>query len=90
MWPYKADRAVPGVYTVTLTVTNDQQNAEAVAVSTFEIGKSTNRAVECTAEGCTPTEPTARGEGGRDTPALGPLAALAALALAAVALRRRR
>lgn len=90
VWPYKADRAVPGVYTVTLRVSNDQQSAEAIAVSTFEIGRGGNRAVGCTAEGCTPSGPAGDGERDRGAPGLGPLAGLAALGAAAAVLRRRR
>lgn len=39
-WPYAADGALDGLYTVTLTVTNDQGTAQATAVTQFQIGKS--------------------------------------------------
>jgi MYXO-CTERM domain-containing protein len=87
VWPYKADRAAPGVYTVTFTAKNDRGNAEAVAVSQFEIGKR-NSAMECDAEGCGPTEPV-DDDGRRATPAVPAGLALAALA-ALASVRRRR
>jgi hypothetical protein len=88
VWPYKADRAQPGLYTVTFTARNDQGTATAEAVSQFEIGKSTNEAIECDALGCRPTEPEDK-DTDRDAPGVGLVAALAALAAVAVGLRRR-
>lgn len=38
LWDYQADQAKDGIYTVTLYAQNDQQTAEAYAVSTFQIG----------------------------------------------------
>jgi hypothetical protein len=37
-WPYSKDGASDGLYTVTLTVTNDQGTAQATAVTQFQIG----------------------------------------------------
>jgi hypothetical protein len=39
LWPFKADRAQNGLYTVTLTVKNDQETATATGIAQFEIGK---------------------------------------------------
>lgn len=41
VWPYKADRAANGLYTVEVKFMNDQRNAEAVGIAQFEIGKGT-------------------------------------------------
>jgi hypothetical protein len=91
VWPYKADRAEPGVYSVTFTARNDQGTAEAVAVSQFEIGRGGNVAVECDDAGCRPTEPEGGSGGdGRGAPGLGLVALLGALGAVAVAVRRRR
>ncbi len=38
VWNYQADQAKPGIYTFTLRIQNDQQNAEAEAVATFQLG----------------------------------------------------
>jgi hypothetical protein len=41
VWPYKADAAKDGVYTINLKVFNDQHTAFATGIAQFEIGKNT-------------------------------------------------
>ncbi|MEA3136059.1 MAG: hypothetical protein QOC71_340, partial [Thermoplasmata archaeon] len=50
VWPYKADRATEGVYTVSLLVRNDQGTATATADATFELGR--NVATVCDQKTC--------------------------------------
>ncbi len=38
VWPYKQDRAADGLYTVDLSVWNDQRTAQAFGTAQFEIG----------------------------------------------------
>jgi hypothetical protein len=87
VWPYKADRAVDGEYTVSLLVRNDQRTAVATADATFELGKQITTV--CDEKGCGTEGP---GPSDRDNEAPGlaaPLAALAALALAFFVRRRQ-
>jgi hypothetical protein len=88
VWPYKLDRAAPGVYKVHMELSNDQHTAKATADTEFEVGRNT--ALNCTAgAGCTPEGPGVDG-GSHGAPAVTtPLSALA-LAGVAVAVRRRR
>jgi hypothetical protein len=87
-WPYKLDRAAPGVYRVHLEVSNDQHTAKAVADTQFEVGRNT--ALNCTVGGCVPEGPRGTGDPkGVPAPAA-PLAALALAGAGVAAARRRR
>ena len=86
VWPYKADQAANGPYTVSLLVRNDQQTATATADAVFELGRQVTTV--CDETGCTSGGP---GPAGDDNQAPGPAAVLLAAAILglAVFLRRR-
>jgi hypothetical protein len=87
VWPYKADQAVDGVYTVSLLVRNDQGTATATADAVFELGRGVTTV--CDLEDCRTEGPGPRGSGNE---APGPAAVAGPLALLGVgaALRQRR
>jgi hypothetical protein len=94
VWPYRLDGAQDGLYTVRLEVKNDQEQATAFGVATFEIGSG--RIVGCgdgevtQSSGACSTEVQVDGQGGgKDSPGIGALAILAGLGAATVLLRRR-
>jgi hypothetical protein len=91
-WPYKVDRAVPGVYTVHLEAQNDQGTATATADTTFEIGKSGNSALNCTLGTDCKNEGPALTSSHHASPGAGlPLSVLGLVAAASAgALRRRK
>ncbi len=87
IWPYKAESARPGIYTVTLRVSNDQETAQSVAIAKFEIGEHNRPICSTGADGTEtcddpigPTNPTPAAPIGLLMLALGTLA---------VSLRRR-
>jgi hypothetical protein len=86
VWPYKADHAEDGTYTVRLLARNDQQTATATADAVFQVGDQVT--TFCDEKGCTSSGPGPRSE---DNQAPGPAGLLLALALVGVAagLRRR-
>jgi hypothetical protein len=91
VWPFKQDRAAPGVYKVHLEVANDQHTALATADTEFEVGKGGGgSALNCTlGDGCNPEGPGVDGSG-HGAPGLGvPALATGLAAVAAVAARRR-
>lgn len=89
VWPYKEDGAKDGVYTVSLSVTNDQETAKAVGEVRFQIGKAEGEALPP----CPEDEPNAvncarpDSDGSKKTP--GPALALLVGLIAAAARRRR-
>ncbi|HUR25477.1 MAG TPA: hypothetical protein VM327_05635 [Candidatus Thermoplasmatota archaeon] len=88
VWPYKADKAADGTYTVSLLVRNDQQTATATADAVFELGRQVTTA--CDEKGCTSSGPGPSEHDGNQVPGpAGVLLGLATVGLAA-ALRRRR
>lgn len=86
VWPYREDGAADGLYTVRLTVHNDQGTATSTAVATFEVGTGT--VVACTdgPDGPRCTESTAPPR--EESPGAGAPVAVGLLAVL-VALRRR-
>jgi hypothetical protein len=101
VWPFKADAAKDGLYTVTFAVKNDQGTATAVGTATFQVGDGQGGEVSiCNAAApgaaaklgtCTPTTEGNVGGGptGKKTPAVELLGLLGVLGVAAVAVRRR-
>ncbi len=86
VWPYKAEGAPAGDYTVTLRVQNDQESSETVAVAHFRIGDDAKTTCVQGADGveeCATPQSTQR-----ESPGV-PLAALVA-GLGALAVARRR
>jgi hypothetical protein len=86
VWPYKADMAVDGPYTVDLVVRNDQRTATATAQAVFELGKQVT--TFCDETGCGEEGPGPRDQDNKAPGPAGAILALATLALAG-ALRRR-
>ena len=90
-WPTVQEKARPGTYTVSLTVQNDQESAEATGVAKFQIG-SNHRVGEvtgCEGGDCT-TEEGPENQVVEESPGLGFVAALGVLGAIGVALRRRQ
>ena len=90
-WPTVQEKARPGTYTVSLTVQNDQESAEATGVAKFQIG-SNHRVGEvtgCEGGDCT-TEEVPENQVVEESPGLGFVAALGVLGAIGVALRRRQ
>ncbi len=84
IWPYLQDSASNGVYTVEVKARNDQGTAEAVGRAAFEIGKNvgisdTGEEVESVGQ-----------EAQEESPGIGLLALLGAVAAAGLAGRRRQ
>ncbi len=96
VWPYKQDRAADGLYTVDLSVWNDQRTAQAFGTAQFEIGSGlvlgcggVTDADQAT-ENCEEDIQEDGATQSKDSPGIGALALVGALAGAAlVALRRR-
>ncbi|MGB1586614.1 MAG: hypothetical protein ACPHID_06180 [Thermoplasmatota archaeon] len=88
-WPTVGEQARAGAYAVTLTIQNDQQNSEATAVATFQIGTDhrVGSVTGCDADGCkedkrddgTPVE---------QSPGMGLVALLASVAAASRMVKR--
>jgi hypothetical protein len=98
IWPYKADGAPNGLYTVTMEVWNDQRTAMASGVATFELGRGIVNACGDTAIGqdgissnddCFVDEQADGKTQSQGSPGIGPIALLGVLAAALLVLRRR-
>ncbi|MGB0652450.1 MAG: hypothetical protein ACPGQL_04555 [Thermoplasmatota archaeon] len=95
VWPYKQDGASSGVYTVDVSVWNDQHTAQAVGAAQFQIGKVTGGDQLPACDPGTPIEEQTNcvivnaADQGEDSPGFGLVAILGLLGAAAVALRRR-
>lgn len=94
VWEYKKDGAKDGLYTITMSVKNDQETAEAVAIAQFEVGSG--KIVGCGAQekggGNENCEETVQRDGAKaveESPGIGLVALLGALAAGGFALRRR-
>jgi hypothetical protein len=96
LWPYKADKAQDGVYTVSVSFENDQHTARATGVAQFEIGKG-QRVIGCggvqeasqkLSDDCITQDPSTNTATAK-SPGLPVAAPFAALAAIAVLLRRR-
>lgn len=95
VWEYKKDGAKNGLYTITMTAKNDQETAEAVAVAQFEIGSGTVVGCGGQAKGggqddCFNDVQPDGGPGTvEESPGVGMVVLMGALAAIGVALRRR-
>ena len=96
LWPYKADKAADGLYTVFVSFQNDQHTATASGTAQFEIGKGTvigcggvQEASQTFSDDCIVTK-TQFDDASEKSPGLPLVGALAALGAVAVLLRRRK
>lgn len=96
VWPYKADRAANGLYTVNVEFWNDQHTASASGVAQFEIGKGVvigcggiQEASQKLSDDCAASTQVDGKAPAKESPGLPLLGALAALGAVAAVLRRR-
>ncbi len=95
VWPYKQDNAKDGLYTVSVSVWNDQRTAQATGAAQFEIGKGTifgcgeaTTAASATDDCKKEVQPDGVIQE-KDSPGVGLVVLLGALAALAVTLRKR-